>query len=402
MALTNLTRTATADAYGSSLLRLSSRQNALVNMQENMTAGKRVVRASDDPAAAAQAERARTRMARIDTDQRVLETQRNALTEAESTLGSAGTLMQRLRELVVKGGNTGLSSADRQSVAQEMRSLRDQILALANTRDVNGQPLFGGLGSASTPFVDAAGGVVYDALSGQAAATPTTVPATLDGFSTWMNVPQGNGVFTVAQAAGTSQVWSDAGRVTDPSALTGHNYSIAFTVTGGVTTYTVTDLTTATAVVAGQPYTAGQDVTFDGMTLKLQGTPANGEALTLGPAGTDSVFGVMDRAIAAVEAGGHAGGTIAHDVARSLTEVDAAMARVSSARGQAGELLSRADIITNQQSGRKIQLEADRARAEDLDMVKALSDFNTQQTAYSVALQTYAQIQKLSLFNYIG
>jgi flagellar hook-associated protein 3 FlgL len=37
-----------------------------------------------------------------------------------------------------------------------------------------------------------------------------------------------------------------------------------------------------------------------------------------------------------------------------------------------------------------------------MDMVKGLSDFNTQQTAYSVALQTYAQIQKLSLFNYLG
>ncbi len=35
-------------------------------------------------------------------------------------------------------------------------------------------------------------------------------------------------------------------------------------------------------------------------------------------------------------------------------------------------------------------------------MVKALSDLESQQTAVSAALQSYASIQKLSLFNYIN
>jgi flagellar hook-associated protein 3 FlgL len=35
-------------------------------------------------------------------------------------------------------------------------------------------------------------------------------------------------------------------------------------------------------------------------------------------------------------------------------------------------------------------------------MVKAYSEFTQQQTAYQAALQSYAQIQKLSLFNYVG
>ena len=397
-----ITRTATADAYAASLQRLSERNNTLVAMQENMTAGKRVLRASDDPAAAAQAERARTRLARVETDQRALEVQRNSLTEAESTLGGANTLMQRLRELIVKGGNTSLLPAERDAITQEMRGLRDQILTLANTRDANGQPLFGGLGSAHEPFVDQIGGVVFDALPGQAAATGTALPATLDGFATWMDVPTGNGVFAVTQAAGTANVYSDQGQVTNPTLLTGHNYSVEFTVVGTTTTYTVMDTSTATAVLSNQPYTAGQTVSFDGLSLVVKGTPANGESLAIAPATRDSVFGTIDRAIAAIAGSTGEVGTIGHDVARALTEIDAAMARVSAARGQAGELLTRAESITDQQAGRSIQLEADRSRAEDIDMVKALSDFKTQETAYSVALQTYAQIQKMSLFNYLS
>ncbi|PIZ22806.1 MAG: flagellar hook-associated protein 3, partial [Comamonadaceae bacterium CG_4_10_14_0_8_um_filter_57_29] len=67
-----------------------------------------------------------------------------------------------------------------------------------------------------------------------------------------------------------------------------------------------------------------------------------------------------------------------------------------------GDLLNRADRITGNQESRNIQLEADRSRAEDLDMVKGISDFNNQQTGYSAALQTYAKVQQLSLFNFIG
>ena len=35
-------------------------------------------------------------------------------------------------------------------------------------------------------------------------------------------------------------------------------------------------------------------------------------------------------------------------------------------------------------------------------MVQGLSDFSNQQTGYSAALQTYAKVQQLSLFNYIS
>ena len=41
------------------------------------------------------------------------------------------------------------------------------------------------------------------------------------------------------------------------------------------------------------------------------------------------------------------------------------------------------------------------ANAEDLDMVEAISKFQSQQTGYDTALKSYAMVQKLSLFQYI-
>ena len=74
-----------------------------MDLQENLTSGKRVVRPATI-VAAAQAERALTRISRIQTEQRALEVQRNAITQAETTLGDAIGLVQEMRQLMVGAG----------------------------------------------------------------------------------------------------------------------------------------------------------------------------------------------------------------------------------------------------------------------------------------------------------
>ena len=43
----------------------------------------------------------------------------------------------------------------------------------------------------------------------------------------------------------------------------------------------------------------------------------------------------------------------------------------------------------------------ERSRAEDLDLTAAISDFQNKQIGYQAALQTYASVQRLSLFDFI-
>ena len=54
-------RISTANAYDTGIDTLMQRQLDMANLQNQMTTGKRVNKASDDPAAAARAERARSR-----------------------------------------------------------------------------------------------------------------------------------------------------------------------------------------------------------------------------------------------------------------------------------------------------------------------------------------------------
>ena len=109
--------------------------------------------ASDDPVAAAQAERALTRLSRIQTEQRALETQRNAIAQAESAMGDAVGLVQNARELIVSAGNGTLTPNDRATIANQLQGLREQLSEVANRKDTNGVPLLGALGSALSPFL---------------------------------------------------------------------------------------------------------------------------------------------------------------------------------------------------------------------------------------------------------
>lgn len=395
-------RLGTANTYDNTQVNLTNRQAGLAELQEKLSAGKKVLRASDDPTGMAQAERAMTRLARIETEQRSLNIQRNSMSMVESALGESVSSLQAIRELVVSAGNGTFNSGDRTNLSQRMAGLRDLIFANANKLDSNGIPLFGGLASASAPFLDISTGVQFEGIAGQSASTPVAIPSAMDGQAVWMNASSGNGVFkSELNVANTGTAWTDVGQVTNPSLVTGHDYSINFSVIAGVTTYDIVDTTTATTIAAAQPYTNAQAIQFDGLAVTPHGVPANGDSVQITPSVSTDIFKIIDNAIAKVN-GASSGNVLTHDINLSLTEIDTALGRLHAARGMAGDLLNRADTIDSNQQTKSVQIQADRSRAEDLDMVKAISDFQNQQTGYSAALQTYAQVQRLSLFNYLS
>ena len=450
-------RVGTANMYDNAIRNVSARQTSLVNLQENLTSGKRVVRASDDPVSAAQAERALTRISRIQTEQRALENQRNAIAQAESTMGDAISLVQEARQLMVSAGNGTLTSNDRATIANQLQSLRDQLTAVANRTDTNGIPLLGALGSAQSPFMGPLNGIPDYKFAGQAGQTASdgvTLPNTLDGDSAFMFDAKRDGSFHAEITPGPSTVivpgpppssvpaMGQPNRALTTSAITvaegtnfnknpatglAYTYSVSFSnvtldpATNTLSaTYNVSSTDPAFVPPAAQtlnPIKIGEKGEFNinglppGMSMKVttlptkavDGTitlsPANGDTIKISPQA--SVFSVIDKAIAEIKAAPNSN-VAAQAISQALANVDIGLERMSNIRSYAGELLNRADRITGDQEKRSVQLESDRSRAEDLDMIKGISDFQNQQTGYQAALQTYASVQKLSLFNYIG
>jgi len=244
---------------------------------------------------------------------------------------------------------------------------------------------------------------VYQGTAGRSqAAASEALPLTTDGASAWMTARSGNGVFTTRAQTSTGSAWIDNGSVTDPSALTGSTYSLQFSVSGGVTTYSVLKDGAATAQ-ANVAFAPGQAIQVDGMSATISGQPADGDDFELAPSTPDqSVFDTLDQAIADLKTPSRTGSQIAQSNSTNLGNLDAAMGQMSATRTQVGQALSRVDAVTDRLSALKLSSQTEQSNAQDLDMTQALSDFSSQQTGYDAALKAYSLVQKLSLFNYLN
>jgi flagellar hook-associated protein 3 FlgL len=120
--------------------------------------------------------------------------------------------------------------------------------------------------------------------------------------------------------------------------------------------------------------------------------------------GTDtlSVFDVLDRLATELETPGRSNDDITATVREGVKDLDAVMNHMLSSRSRLGEVLNRADSVEVRLSQQGLMAAAERSAAEDLDMVEAVSDFQTQQTGYDAALKAYSMVQRLSLFDYVS
>ena len=412
----SISRLGTANMYDRTIHNINRQQSELASQMEHTSAGMRVIRASDDPVAAAQAERARNRLERIASDQRGLDAQKATIEYAESTLGEINDALQEFRSLLVQAGNGTYDQTQRDTLVEQLTSLRDQIAKYANRTDSNGLPLFRGLDTATgMPFPNDQEGIQ----SGQANNGEFSIANSLNGVQAFFSGKTGNGVLEVEPflrdpasvppnqpIANQGTAHADVGVIKDPAlaAAVTTPVEITFHDNAGVLSYSLDGGATLT------PYKSGDAISVEGMDVVIKGDPKPGDGFSIKPSETISVFDAMDRAIAAVRDnenpdGSTAYGTLAHGITQSLTELDTALNRVSTVRGLAGDLLNQAQRMSNTLLAREEQVEAQRVAAEQYDaegMVRAISQMQTQQTAVSAALQSYASIQKLSLLNYIS
>ena len=396
-------RISTANSYQTSLDTLVNRHAELTGTQQQLTTGKRVNRASDDPAAAARAERALASERRTVANQRAVDASNNSMALTEGALGDASGLLQDVRDLLVAAGNATYSDAERATVANELSQIRQQLFAVANRNDGAGTHLFGGQGAAQPPFADLPGGVQFQGTSGQLqVASGEPLPLTMDGESTWMQARSGNGVFETRAVASTGTAWVDTGSVTNPSLVTGSTYSMQFTVAAGVTTYSVLQDGLPTALT-NQSFTPGQAIQINGQSVTVKGQPANGDAFEMAPSSASlSVFDAIDQAIADLKAPGRSNTQNTQANAINLNNVDQVLNQVLAGRTAIGATMNRIDGVTGRLSALALASKTERSNAEDIDITQAISDFSNQQTGYDAALKAYSMVQRLSLFNYLN
>jgi flagellar hook-associated protein 3 FlgL len=401
-------RLSTQAFYAGSLAAMQLQVSELAKLQNQVATGRRVSTPADDPIAAVhimELERAQIESEQFGKNSALIQ---NRLKLEENALADAGTILTRVRELVVQASNSAtLTDADRRSIATELASRKAELQDLANRQDGNGEYLFSGFATTTKPFTTVGNldGVVYqgDQGSRRIQVSPTQFIAdSHSGFAVFMNIPEANGVF--ATAVGPANIGSGSisvGSVVDRNAWQPGTYTLTFTST---TDWVIRDAADPLTDLQTGTYTPGAAIDFNGVRFEISGEPATGDTFTIRESGTKDIFSTLDDLIAALrlprdsEAAAARSTTVLES---TLQQLDQASEHFLSVRAEVGARLSTLDAADDAREARKVDVESALSELRDLDYAEAITKMNQRLIGLQAAQMSYTQISQLSLFNYL-
>ena len=128
--------------------------------QDKVATGKKVLKASDDPVAAATISFVRDQKVMLDRFATNIDRAQTRLTLTENVVAESVNLLTRAYELGIQAKNDTLTAVDRRAISFEISQIRESMMSLANSKDVNGNYLFAGYRTNVQPFVSNEAGEV--------------------------------------------------------------------------------------------------------------------------------------------------------------------------------------------------------------------------------------------------
>ena len=403
--------------YQQQVSTMLSQQDALSQTENEVSTGNAINVPSDNPIGAAQIVGLNHILAENTEYTNNITSANTRLSTESSTLSSVSNLLNSVNDLGLSSINGALSSSDLSNIATELTQYRNQLVQYSNTTDANGNALFAGTSTTTTPFVmnSSTGQVTYagnDQQSFVSIGQGLQVANGDSGSSLFMNLPAGNGTFVAS--AGTSNTGTlvvGANSVTDTAAYQAATASgpLNDTITFGAnSTYSVTDAAgNPVTDSSGNPitgtYTAGGSISFDGMSLAMSGTPAAGDTVNVQSdtsSNTQDVFTTLNNMINALQSG-QTGAALTNTMNQQLESLGQAMSSVSSTTVAVG---SRLDTLQQQQSSYSdlgVTYQTALTDVQNVDITTAISNLSLQSTALQASQQVFAKVQGTSLFNYL-
>lgn len=397
-------RISTVTMFEQGLSSLVRQQGEYLKVGQQIASGKRVVNPSDDPQAASQAVGV-AQSAAVNqqyADARI--STRNALSQEESVLDSVADAIASAKTLLVQAGNGTLSDADRSSLASELNGIYEALLGQANATDGNGRYLFGGYQDKSPPFVKDAltGAVSYQGDAGvvaQQVDASRQMASSDNGRQIFQTVHGSASYLAQAGAANSGSVTFTGPSVTDSGdAAFGTSFTLVFTVAAdGTTTYSTDGGTTQV------PYASGQSIAVNGLSLTLEGTPADGDSIAVSAAdeADPDLFRTLKNMLDALNTpvqNDADRARLQNTLSTSSRELDNALDNVLTTRASVGARLNELDVLDTVGGNRALNYEQTLSDLVDLDYNAAISEYSLRQVGLQAAQKAFVDIHQLSLF----
>lgn len=351
------------DAFNS-YRNLSVTQGQMSKSLEKLSSGFRINRAADDAAGLAISEGLRSQTGGLKVAVRNAQDGISVVQTAEGALTEVHSILQRMRDLAVQGGNDTNSTDARNAISAEATQLRSELSRIAGSTNFNGTKLLDG--SANTlEFQVGAGNVSAD---------------NVIGFN--FDTADVSAVATALTSGGGTSF-----AVATPTAVTG---AFAFTAAGGASasvtlgaagTYdTVQDV--ADALNGSTGFSSGFKASVNDSN-ELVVTANDNSAVATGAPGTGAVAGT------AVTGGiSFASASSSRD---AIALIDTQIRNISTARANLGAVQNRFEHTINNLNVAVENLSASESRIRDTDMASEMMNFTRSQILSQAGTAMLAQ-----------
>ena len=370
--------------------------SSLNTTMQRLSSGLRVNSAKDDAAGLAIAERMNTQVRGLSVASRNANDGISLAQTAEGALGKVGDMLQRMRDLAVQSSNATNSKSDREALQAELSQLRDEVDRVAKTTTFNGAKLLDGsfmggvfqvgANSGDNITVGALGNMKADELGNSMYSTSGAVAVAdtdMTAMATAIKAADAAGrTVSITGANNTAAVdveIAQSANITDEEALGKVVEAInSKTADTGVTAYLEVDSAGAKSLQFRA--TAKADGTAGTVTITGVGLPT----VTMAAATNDKLKGLDDVDIT-TQAGSW----------DALQNIDSAISKVSSARGQLGAIQTRFEKAVENIDIQSENVTAARGRIIDADFASETAALSRAQILQQAGTAMVSQANQL-------
>ncbi|MHA7879502.1 MAG: flagellar hook-associated protein FlgL [Saccharospirillum sp.] len=396
-------------------------QNNVNKTQEQISTGRRILTPADDPVGAARVLQLNQEIALIDQYERNITLLDARLNQEEGVLNAVEGSIARIRELAVKAGNAGvLTESDRKAIGAEVRERVEEMYDLMNSKDGSGEYLFAGFQGNTQPFVESPGGgysyqgdegvrflqvsqTITLASSDSGKAVFLDIPADETSFNTYAN-PQNQGNPTGVVSAGITLDQEKLDAFFPNDAVI--SFENPLDVDPPQQNFTVRRKSDGRVIegLKNVTYQPGASIQFAGMSVNVTGNPAPGDQFIVETSNKQGVLTTFEKFLFALEnypPGSGFDATYDAAISQTLNNLDNTIDNVSQVRSRIGARLNTSDSVKDQHADNKLAAQDIRAEIRDLDFAEAVSRLQMEGFILQASQQSFAQVSRLSLFDFI-
>ncbi len=402
-------RVTTNMSYQSSMRALQKASERLDKASEQMTTGDKFATAGEDPTGMAQKLSLTSKITafqQYSVNGSLLD---SSLTLEGTILDSVTTNLQSAYTLTQKSVNGAMSDSDKKSIASELEQLQTQLYDLMNSKNADGEYIFGGNQSQTQPLVrNDVGDYEFKWDTGQRmiqVAPSVQIAANDSGLSVFQQVATRR---TVSSATATdltigvssqSEFDSFFRNQYDFKIPANNQYTISTTASPDQYQITGNNGYTQTG-----DYIPGEAINFNGVSLTMTAAAGSGPAqqFNLDAPANDNVLNSLNKMIEALKnSSALTEEEWTSTVANVQTHINNTLDRVGITQGAVGGRQNNLDqVLTSNASLEVIATEA-RANVAEIDIYEAISNVSQQENALTMAQQAFSKVHSSTLFDYM-